>query len=175
MIWKVTDFIICPLPPINTHNLWMVRGKQKANCVTMKEAFILHSAHMLLIFTASWEARKTCIICMMETKWSNKKRKKTQIRSMETVDLPISLKITCKGSVYYFSNISLLLIWVIFLDCYYIFRPLWGVLYVLTTYLSPKFTFLISMLFCPSKYENIYFCVYAKIKTSVLCLRPYHM
>lgn len=68
------------LPPFsNTHTqLWMVRGKQKANYIIMKD-FILHSTHMLLIFTASCEGRKTCIICIMETKWSNKKRKKTKL------------------------------------------------------------------------------------------------
>lgn len=83
----------------------MVKGKEKSNCTAMKEAFVLHSARMLLIFTASCEAGKTCIICMMETKWSNEKKKKTQIRSMETTDFPISLKITYKGPVCYSPNI----------------------------------------------------------------------
>lgn len=75
---KSNKFIICPLSLIHIHNLWMVREKQKANYIIMKD-FILHSTHMLLIFTASCEGRKTCIICIMETKWSNKKRKKTKL------------------------------------------------------------------------------------------------
>lgn len=61
-------YYLSPFPNKHTHSLWTVRGKQEVNCITMKEAYILHSAHMLLTFTASCEARKTYIICMMETK-----------------------------------------------------------------------------------------------------------
>lgn len=75
---KSNKLIICPLSLIHIHNSWMVRGKQKANYIVTKD-FILHSTHMLLVFTASCEGRKTCIICIMETKWSNKKRKKTKL------------------------------------------------------------------------------------------------
>lgn len=75
---KSNTFIIFPLFLIHIHNLWMVRGKQKANYIIMKN-FTLHSTHMLLIFTASCEGRKTSIICIMETKWSNKKRKITKL------------------------------------------------------------------------------------------------
>ena len=63
---------------------------------------------------------------------------------METIDFPISLKITCKGTFCYFSKFSLLLIRLLFLDCYYIFCLIWGISDVPTRFLSPKSTYILS-------------------------------
>lgn len=55
---KIYSLFPSPKEHTQTHNLWMREENKKQNSLTMKETYILHSAHMLLIFTANCEARE---------------------------------------------------------------------------------------------------------------------
>lgn len=65
--WKSHKIYNLPLSPNKhkqTQKLYMVRGKKTPNSITLKEAYILHLAHMLLIFTDSHQEKKLCIVSL---------------------------------------------------------------------------------------------------------------